>query len=198
MRAHPDLTPRQSAVLRFIHARIRQEGRAPTLREIGQHFGFSSTGSTRDHIKVLAKKGYIRLHPRQARSIEISKNLFYRIPLLGRIAAGTPNIALEETDEYISLDDLITSSDQETFGLRIKGDSMIDLGLCDNDVAIVRRQRSASPGDIVAALLENEATIKTLRKKESGYFLSPANRRYPDIHRPFSILGRVIAVIKKF
>jgi repressor LexA len=198
MRPGPDITQRQATILQFIQNKINQEGRPPTLREIGRQFGFTSTGTTRDHLKSLAQKGYIRLHPRQARAIETVKPLAFRIPILGRITAGTPNLALEEAEGTLALDGLLPSTQRETFALKIKGDSMVDKGIHEGDIAVIVRQRTASPGDIVAALLENEATIKTLRKKGSGYFLEPANRNYPDIHKPFSILGRVIAVIKMF
>lgn len=198
MKSVPDITRRQATILQFIQNKIHQDGRPPTLREIGRQFGFKSTGTTRGHLKSLVQKGYLRLHPRQARAIETVKPLAFRIPILGRITAGEPNLALEEAEDFLALDNLLPSTTRDIFALKIQGDSMIDKGIHEGDVAVIQRQRTASVGDIVAALLDNEATIKILKKKESGYFLEPANRKYPDIEKPFSILGRVIAVIKKF
>jgi repressor LexA len=193
-----DLTTKQAAVLEFVRRRILEEGRPPTLREIGGRFGFRSTGTTRDYLKTLARKGYINLRAKQSRAIGLAKPLAFRIPVLGRIMAGLPDLAWEETEEYLSLDDLIPRPDQPTFTLRIKGDSMKDKGILDGDIAVVRRQRLADAGDIVAALLSHEATIKVLKKDKAGFFLAPANESYDEIRRPFTIIGKVTAVIKRF
>lgn len=193
-----DITSKQASLLKFIQARISREGRPPTIREIGKHFGFRSTGTTRDHLASLVKKGYLQLTPRQSRSIRLSKPLVFRIPVLGRIVAGMPDLALEEIDEYLSLDEFLPSEDREVFALKVKGDSMDPKGIHEGDVALIRRQRLADDGDVVAALLDHEATIKTLRKKGKDFYLEPANKSYHEIHRPFTIIGKVIAVIKKF
>ncbi len=193
-----DLTTKQAKILRFLQNKIIEKGSAPTLREIGQQFGFRSTGTTRDYLNSLSKKGYIRLTPRQSRSIELVKPLVFRIPILGSIMAGMPDLALEETQGFLYLDELLPNQDREIFALRIKGDSMVEKGIYEGDIAIVKRQRLADDGDIVAALLGNEATIKIFRKEKSAFFLAPANKSYREIRKPFEILGRVIAVVKKF
>jgi len=198
MNAGKDLTAKQTSILHFIHHKISQEGRPPTIREIGRHFGFKSTGTTRDYLSALAKKGYLQRPPHQARSIKLSKPVAFRIPVLGHIMAGMPDLAFEETEDYLSLDEFISSEEKQLFALKIKGDSMIDKGIHEGDIAIVKRQRLADTGDIVAALMDHEATIKILKKKGSDFFLEPANKSYAAIHRPFSILGKVIAVIKRF
>ncbi len=192
------LTRRQTAILRFIHGRVTDEGRPPTLREIGRHFGFRSTGTTRDHLAALANKGYLKLHRQQSRSMELTRSLVFRIPVLGRIMAGMPDLAFEETEEFLQLDELLPTADREVFGLKIVGDSMEGRGIHGGDVAIIRKQKSALAGDIVAALIDNEATIKTLKKDGSGFYLAAANPRYKPIRRPFTILGRVTAVLKRF
>jgi len=192
------LTRRQAAILRFIQGRVTDEGRPPTLREIGHHFGFRSTGTTRDHLRSLTKKGYLKLHRQRSRSMELTRPLIFRIPILGRIMAGMPDLAFEETQGFLQLDELLPTADREVFGLRIAGDSMMEKGIHEGDVAIVRRQRSALEGDIVAALIDSEATIKTLKKDGSGFYLAAANPRYRPIRRPFTILGKVTAVLKRF
>ena len=193
-----DLTSKQATILKFLQNKITQEGRPPTIREIGRHFGFKSTGTTRDYLTNLAKKGYIKLKPRQSRAIELSRPLTFRIPIYGRISAGLPDWAFQENEGYLNLDEFLTREEKEMFALKIKGESMIEKGIQEGDLAIVKRQRLAEPGNIVAALIDNEATIKILKKEGVGFFLAPANKAYPEIRKPFQILGRVIAVIKKF
>lgn len=193
-----DLTDRQAKILAFIKSQVTRTGRPPTLREIGTHFGFKSTGTTRDHLAALSRKGFLRLLPRQSRSIELSHPVVLRVPILGTIIAGMPDLAMEETEGYLFLDEFLSGPEKTIFALKIKGDSMKDKGIMETDTAIVRKQKTADPGDVVCALIENEATIKTLEKNKAGFFLKPANPAYPDIHKPFSILGKVIAVIKKF
>jgi repressor LexA len=192
------ITARQANILGFIQKTINHTGRPPTIREIGKHFGFKSTGTTRDHLKSLSRKGFITLTPRQSRAINLKTPVAFRIPMIGSIVAGMPDIALEEIDEYVYLDELLPGPDKQIFALKVRGDSMKDAGILSGDVAIVRRQRIADAGQVVAALVGHEATIKTLEKNKTGFYLKPANTSYPDIREPFSILGKVIAVIKKF
>lgn len=198
MKIIKDLTTKQAAILKFLRDKITEEGRPPTLREIGERFGFKSTGTTRDHLRNLSQKGYIKLRSRQARAIELVKPLALRIPILGQIMAGMPDLAFEEIEGYISWDDFLSHQDRQIFALKIKGDSMIEKGIHEGDLAIIRRQRLADDGDIVAALIDQEATIKILKKRGESFILAPANDAYPEIRKAFTILGKVIAVIKKF
>lgn len=193
-----DLTTRQMRILTYIRDRINASGRPPTLREIGAHFGFRSTGTTRDHLASLARKGYLRHGNRTSRSIELSRPTVFRIPILGRIVAGMPDIAEEEPAGYLELADLLPRPDRDTFALTISGESMKEKGIDDGDIAVIKKQKLASPGDIVAALIGNEATIKILKKNNAEFFLAPANKNFPEIHKPFVILGKVIAVLKRF
>ncbi len=198
MKIIKDLTTKQSAILKFLQKSISEDGRPPTIREIGKRFGFSSTGTTRDYLKNLAKKGYIRLKPRQSRSIELVKPLIFRIPILGKITAGLPDLAQEDIQEYLYLDQYLSNSERQIFALKIKGDSMKDKGIQEGDLAIIKRQRLADAGNIIAALIDQEATIKILKKENSSFVLAPANEDYGVIRKHFSILGKVIAVIKRF
>jgi repressor LexA len=193
-----NLTAKQAQILKFIQNKSSENGKPPTLREIGRQFGFNSTGTTRDHLKSLAKKGYIRLTPRQSRSIELVKPVIFRIPILGKIMAGMPQLAFEETEGFLHLDEFLPNPDREIFALTVKGDSMIEKGIHGGDVAIIRRQRIATDGDIVAALIENEATIKIFKKQKNTIYLAPANKDHKEIRSSFEVLGRVAAVIKKF
>ncbi|OIO36092.1 MAG: repressor LexA [Candidatus Omnitrophica bacterium CG1_02_44_16] len=192
------LTAKQARILTFIQNKTSDKGKPPTLREIGSQFGFNSTGTTRGHLKSLAKKGYIRLTPRKSRSIELVKPVIFRIPILGKIMAGMPQLAFEETEGFLQLDEFLPNPDRDIFALNIKGDSMIEKGIHEGDIAIIRRQRIAIDADIVAALIENEATIKIFKKQKTLIYLAPANKNYKEIHSPFEILGKVIAVIKRF
>lgn len=194
----PDLTTKQTLILSFIKDRVEREGRPPTLREIGSRFGFRSTGTTRDHLKALAKKGWIKLCAKRARSIRLVASKFLQLPILGSITAGLPDLALEETEEYLRLDDWLSTTDNPTFALKIQGESLIEKGINDGDIAIIKRQKTAQVGDIVAARFDHEATIKILKKDSRGFYLAAANKAFEDIRKPFEILGRTVAVIKKF
>lgn len=192
-----NLTSKQADILRFLRKRILGEGRPPTIREIGAEFGFRSTGTTRSHLKSIEKKGHIRLIPRRARACELATPAL-AIPILGKIAAGAPDIAVENTEGHLHLNEFLANENHPVFALRVKGESMKDRGIFDGDLAIVRKQDEADDGAIVAALIEDEATVKILKKEGRQIYLLPANVAYPEIRKPFRILGRVTAVIKKF
>lgn len=193
------LTKRQKNFLNFIQDKIRLEGIPPTIREIGVHFDFSSTGTVRDYLKILNRKGYLKLTPRKSRSIELTRRFGYRIPILADVTAGEPNLAFENIEGYLDLDDFSYRKDREIFVLRVKGDSMIGAGISEGDLAIVRRQRTATTGDIIVALLDNnEATIKRLKSKSGRVYLEPANSNYSPIYKEFTIIGKVIATIRKY
>ena len=198
MRIYKDITLKQRKILRFIQNRISKEGRPPTIREIASWFGFKSTGTVRDYLHTLAKKGYLRLTPKKSRAIELVKNLTFRIPVIGEITAGVPNLAYEEIDEYLNLEDFLSSSEKDVFALRIKGDSMIGKNIFDGDLVLIKRQSLANDGEIIAALIEHETTVKTFRKKHNKIYLEPANKKYSPIFKEFNIIGKVIATIRKY
>jgi repressor LexA len=196
-----ELTPKQRKVFEFISERIRLNA-PPTIREIAKQMGFSSTGTVRDYLQLLEKKGYVRQgRNRLSRSIEILKYNLTRIPILADIPAGEPNLAYEDAQGYVELNDLMArrSIQKDIFALRVKGDSMTDAGIMDGDVAIIRKQPAANDADIVAALLDNnEATLKRLRLKGKKPFLEPANKNYQPIYKDFKVIGKLINILRKY
>lgn len=194
-----DLTDKQKQVLKYIFETIRQTHLPPTIREIAHQFGFSSTGTVRDYLKALVKKGYIKIAANKSRAIELIKENLFAIPILGRVRAGLPTLALEEIEGYLNLDSLVFS-DSETFALRVRGDSMIEAGIMPDDLVLVRKQNIAQTGETVVALIGEEATVKKLQKREKNYFLEPANAKYTSIpvDQTVSIVGKVISVIRRF
>jgi len=193
------LTQKQKNVLKFIYETIRDKQSAPTIREIAAHFGFSSTGTVRDYLNALSDKGFIRLEAGKSRAIELIRETLFSIPILGRVQAGLPTLAVEEIEGYLNLDSLVFS-DHETFALKVRGDSMINAGIFPDDLVLVRRQNVAQSGEVVVALKEDEATVKRLLKRGGKFFLEPANPKYESIavDRDVSIIGKVISVIRKF
>jgi len=195
------LTPKQEKVLNFIRKRI-EERLPPTIREIGEELGFKSTGTVRDYLKVLMQKGLVRRMNNKSRAIELTQRAsFNKIPIIGTIMAGSPNLAYEEIQGYIDADDLFLGrlGFDDVFALRVKGDSMIDAGILDGDVAIIKKRTHADNNDIVAALLDNnEVTLKRLRSKAGKFHLEAANSNYSPIFEEFKVIGKLITVIRKY
>ena len=195
-----ELTPKQEKVLKFIRERI-EGGLAPTIREIGGELGVRSTGTVRDYLKALAQKGYLKRKSKLSRAIELFDMPKRGIPVLGVIPAGRPSEAYEHIQGYINPDDLFLGrlSMNDVFALRVKGESMIEAGINDGDIAVLKKQKTADNGAIIAALLEdNEVTLKKLKQKGREIFLEAANRNYPPIHKEFSIIGKLITIIRKY
>jgi len=200
MEKKPYLTPKQERVLNFIRERIG-ERLPPTIREIGKELGFKSTGTVRDYLKALIQKGLVRRMNNKSRAIELTERASFKIPIIGTILAGKPNLAYEEIQGYVSADDLFLGrlGFDDVFALRVKGDSMIDAGILDGDVAIIKKRPDANNNDIVAALLENnEVTLKRLRSKSGKFHLEAANINYPPIFEEFKVIGRLITIIRKY
>ncbi|MFW6161334.1 MAG: transcriptional repressor LexA [Planctomycetota bacterium] len=207
------LTGRQRAILAFIRGEVQRRGRPPTLREIGEHFGLRSTGSVRDHLRALERKGYIDRRGHVARGISLRGGPTRRqarrpgpptqgrIPLLGDIAAGQPRLAVEEPDETLGLDPELFGGG-ELFALRVEGESMRDAGIYPSDVVVVRRQKTASNGDIVVALLDDEATVKRFFHEGRRVRLQPENETMEPIYlsprdAELHLLGRVVGVLRR-
>ena len=192
------MSSKQKEVLAFIREKIREDSLPPTIREIARYFKFSSTGTVRDYLHALVRKGYLRLKKQKARAIELSESIS-GIPVLGKITAGSPQIAQEDIVGYLDLDKLV-NPDEDLFALRVKGDSMLDAGIMEGDTVVVRKQPKAENGDIVVALMMDEATVKYFKKDNKGFFLCPANKKYKPIAFTESmvILGKVIAVLRKY
>lgn len=199
MNTRQKLTDKQRDVLKFIYNRIKTDHLPPTIREIASNFDFSSTGTVRDYLQALVQKGYIRVSANKSRAIELVREALFSIPILGKVAAGLPTMAVEEIEGYLNLDSLVFS-DEDTFALRVKGDSMVNAGIMPDDLVLVRRQNMAQNGDTVVALFGEEATVKYLRKNGLNYFLEPANPKYQPIplNEDATIIGKVISVVRRF
>jgi repressor LexA len=196
---HRDLTRKQERVLEFIRERVRRHI-PPTIREIAHELGFSSTGTVRDYLNALQNKGYLKRSSNKSRGIELLKNTF-AIPIISTITAGRPDLAYEDAQGYIDPDDLFLGrlSQRDVFALKVKGDSMVEAGIMDGDFAVMKKQATAHNGDIVAALLDNnEVTLKRLRHKGDRFFLEPANSHYQPIYKDFSVIGKLITIIRKY
>jgi len=201
MKEKPYLTPKQEKVLNFIRKKVG-ERLPPTIREIAGELGFSSTGTVRDYLKALQKKGLVRRMNNKSRAIELTERAsFNKIPIIGTILAGKPNLAYEEIQGYVDVDNLFLGrlGFDDVFALRVKGDSMIGAGILDSDVAIIKKQPHAENNEIIAALLDNnEVTLKRLARKSNKYHLEAANPSYPPIFEEFKIIGKLMTVIRKY
>jgi repressor LexA len=193
------LTSKQKEILRFIYEKIRFKHLAPTIREIGEHFGFSSTGIVRDHLAALVNKGYIRLGEGKSRAIELVKEALFQIPVLGRVQAGQPVYAAEDLLGYLNLDQFVFP-EPDVFALKVRGLSMRDAGIIEGDFVLIRKQEHAQPGDIVVALMGEEATVKRLAKRGAQLFLDPANPDFQPIALTpeVSIIGKVLQVVRDY
>ena len=198
-----ELTDRQRDILDVIREQIEVAGVPPTVREIGERFGFASS-TVFQHLAALEKKGYIRRTGSQgvSRGIEVvglnpgeAVRAMKKIPLVGRVAAGAPVLAEENIEGFVYADSRKVRGD-EIFGLRVKGDSMIDAGIMPGDMLLVRKQNTAANGDIVVALIGDEATVKRFVSRDKSIFLQPENDSYEPIPftRDMIILGKVVCV----
>jgi repressor LexA len=202
------LTWRQREVLEFIEQSVAQRGYPPSVREIGQHVGLSSSATVHSHLNSLEQRGYIRRDPTKPRAIEILLPIGEReniqrdnkvkfSPIVGRVAAGPLTYAEQDIQEYLPLPAELVK-DQETFVLRVKGDSMIKVGILDGDFLVVRRQNFAQDGDIVVALVDDEATVKRFYRERDRLRLQPENDNMePLFLRDVSILGVAIALQRR-
>jgi repressor LexA len=205
------LTTRQRMILECIAETVADRGFPPSMREIGERVGLSSTSSVTHQLQQLERSGFIKRDSRNARSLEImmpsesTRSLAAEeavaIPLLGTIAAGTGVIADEQVEAVMPLPrELVGRGDaSELFMLKVKGDSMIDAAICDGDLVVVRRAQTAENGDIVAALLDgDEATVKTFKRRDGHVWLMPHNPDYaPILGDDARILGIVKTVLRK-
>ncbi len=198
-----DLTNRQRKVLDFITNYLRDTGYPPTVREIAGEFKISSKGAY-DHLIAIEKKGYIRRNPAKPRAIELMDFVPGRaygpvveIPVVGRVAAGEPLLASQNIERTITLsNDLIRT--EEPFALRIKGESMIGAGILEGDYVIVKQQQDADQGDIVVALIGDEATVKRFYRAGDHIRLQPENPTMkPIIVKDVTILGKVVGLFRE-
>ncbi|MBM3699929.1 MAG: transcriptional repressor LexA [Actinobacteria bacterium] len=217
------LSQRQSEILGYIIDKTRESGYPPTVREIAKAVNLSSSATIHAHLKKLGEFGYIRRDSAKPRAIEVSKevyDMFFHpgssparnktnnnffdnntvlIPVLGRIAAGTPVLADENIEDYFPVSADFVKNNNEVFMLRVSGDSMVNAGILDRDYIIVKKQETAMNGEIVAALIEDEATVKRFFRKAKSIKLMPENDFMEPIElSDVKILGKVIGVIRKY
>ena len=206
------LTSHQRKVFEFIAGYSQKHGRPPTVRDIGEKFNLRSTGSVRSYLEALEKKGYIERQAGISRGITILKpqeatqarqRNTIQIPVVGRVAAGPPILAVEDIEEVLELDEDLAPSRGELFALRVNGDSMINAGIHDGDYVFVRRQRAADKGDIIVAILDGEATVKIYHPLNGKVRLQPANDNLePTTIDPaasdFLIVGKVTGMMRRF
>jgi len=204
--AEGELTSRQSAIVRYITDSVARQGYPPSMREIGKAVDLASTSSVAYQLMALESKGVLYRDPHRPRAYRVrpswAPDLGNRsgipvdVPLVGRIAAGAPLLAAEMVEDVYSLPRQVVG-DGDLFALTVSGDSMIGAAICDGDIVTVRRQDSADHGDIVAALLEDEATVKVLRRQDGQVWLMPRNPAYQPIPGDQAqILGKVVGVLR--
>jgi repressor LexA len=212
-----ELTQRQRQILSFIVREAETRGFPPTIREIGEQMGITSTNGVNDHLKALARKGYLLRGEQQSRSLVPTKRArlvlglgpkrdgnLVEVPLLGRVAAGAPLLATENVEDSVRIDSfLLGGGGKEVFALRVKGESMIEDGIHDGDYLFVRKTSSAGAGEIVVALIEDEATVKRFYPEGDRIRFQPANRTMRPIYvhksefRSTMILGVVVGVYRQ-
>jgi repressor LexA len=217
------LTPRQRLVLQTIRDAVERRGYPPSMREIGEAVGLTSPSSVAHQLTSLERKGYLRRDPNRPRAIEVilpgdpvappaaamagtvfDEESFEQarptpsyVPVLGRIAAGGPILAEQAVEDVFPLPRQLVG-EGELFLLRVAGDSMVDAAICDGDWVVVRRQPVADNGDVVAAMIEGEATVKTFKRRDGRVWLQPHNPAYQPIPaEAATILGRVVTVLRR-
>jgi repressor LexA len=226
------LTPRQHRVLDVIRDSVERRGYPPSMREIGEAVGLTSTSSVAHQLSSLEKKGYLRRDPNRPRAVEVrsphqaarvddvatglgvasdsgtevavdetdsgnARPAAAYVPLVGRIAAGGPILAEQAVEDVFPLPRQVVG-DGTLFLLEVKGDSMVDAAICDGDWVVIRQQPVADNGDIIAAMIDGEATVKTFKRRDGHIWLMPHNPNYAPIPGDnASVLGRVVAVLRK-
>ena len=208
------LTPRQRKVLEVIRDSVERRGYPPTVREIGEAVGLTSTSSVSHQLMTLQKKGFLRKDPSKPRAVDVrmpgdvdraqdeaderaAHPQPAYVPVVGRIAAGGPILAEERVGDVFPLPKQLVG-EGTLFLLQVAGDSMVDAAICDGDYVVIRQEQTAENGDIVAALIDGEATVKTFQRKNGQLWLLPHNAAYDPIDGTnASILGIVTAVLRK-
>lgn len=213
------LTDRQQEILDFISQSISERGYPPTLREIGTHFGIRSTNGVNDHLRALEKKGHLQREDLKSRALrpvaaagqgraggrerDDTRADIVEIPLVGRVAAGVPLLAVENVQDTVQVDRFFIGQTREVFALRVKGDSMIEDGIFDGDFIFVRKQLQANRGDTVVAMINDEATVKRYYPEGDSIRFQPANASMQPIYvkkrefKSVNIIGVVIGVYRK-
>ena len=210
------LTKRQAQTLDFIRQSIEERGYPPTLREIGESMGIRSTNGVNDHLRALERKGYLSREDMKSRALRLvsreqngseapaaSDDNLLDVQILGRVAAGLPLLADENVIDTVRIDRMLVRGGRDVFGLRVQGDSMINAGILNGDYIFVRKQSSAEPGEIVVALIGDEATVKYYHPEKDYVRFQPANDQMAPIlvrasdFRSTMLLGVVVGVYRR-
>ncbi len=201
----PRKTEKTTEIYEYLRRTIPAQGYAPSVREIGQAVGLKSPSTVHLHLKRLQEQGLIEKGNFKGRTIVLRETLEERtverprdrVPIVGNVAAGAPILAQECVEDYLTFD--CGGREEEYFALRVRGESMLGAGILPGDLVVVRRQQTARPGEIVVALLEDEATVKRYAKKDGHVWLLPENENYQPIDGTYaSILGKVSAVVRQY
>lgn len=203
--AQGKISKKQQQILEYIKSQILERGFPPAVREICEAVGLKSTSSVHSHLETLEKNGYIRRDPTKPRAIEILDDDFnlvrremVNVPIIGSVAAGQPILAQENIEDYFPFP-VERMPNKQTFLLKVKGESMINAGILDGDYVLVQEEKTASNGDMVVALIDDGATVKTFYKEEGVFRLQPENDFMdPIVVKEVSILGKVIGVMRFF
>lgn len=208
------LTERQEEILVFIQQYLHENGYPPTLREIGKKFGISSTFGVKRHLEALTKKGYLNILSNASRGISINRedaesselinysevNNNFKIPIIGRVAAGSPITAEENVEGSIVIDPMFLKKDDDSFALIVKGDSMIEAGVFEGDLVIISPKAIVKNGDMIVARMDDEVTVKIYENKNDIIKLLPQNKLYQPIivanKNEFSVVGKVTGVVR--
>ncbi len=200
----PSLTDKQRDILAFVETRMAERGSAPTLREIGAHFGISSTNGVRTHLDALIRKGYLKKAANLSRGLVPTHELATRanrVPIVGRVPAGVPIDAAENVEGEVAVDESFLPRSGEMFSLVVDGMSMRDAGILDGDLVVVRKQATANKGDIVVAIVNGEATVKRYQLHRNAVRLLPENPDFEPITvspgDDFRIAGVVVSLTRK-
>lgn len=195
---------RQLEIYRFIKSQVKEKGYPPSVREICAAVGLKSTSTVHMHLENLEKNGLIKRDAAKPRTIEIvqesqNKKEMINVPIIGNIAAGTPILAVENIEDTFPIPIDYIKSDNQLFMLRVHGDSMVDIGVLDGDLSIIEKTNSAENGDLVAALIENEATLKRFFKEKDHIRLQPENKTMKPIIVPdCTIIGKLVGVYRQY
>jgi repressor LexA len=209
------LTQRQEQTLDYIRKSIEERGYPPTLREIGEHMGIRSTNGVNDHLRALERKGYLRREDMKSRALKLVENMpssspvkvedddMIEVQVLGRVAAGLPLLAEENVVDTVRVDRMLVRGGREIFGLRVSGDSMIEAGILSGDYIFVKKQATAERGEIVVALIGDEATVKYFYPERDYVRFQPANSQMAPIlvratdFKSTMLLGKVVGVYRR-
>lgn len=195
---------KQEAIYEFIKEQSREKGYPPSVREICNAVGLRSTSTVHGHLKKLEEKGFIRRDPTKPRAIEVLEHSIIKkemldIPVVGTVTAGKPILAVENIEDTFALPIDYVKSDKQLFMLKIKGSSMIDAGILNGDMAIIEKTNSALNGEIIVALLDNEATIKRFFKEKDYIRLQPENKTMePILVKQCEVIGKIVGLYRKY